>query len=229
MEIFARRIGSALDPTLRLFSASGREIAYSDDLPGLSEDAQIDYTFAKAGDYVLAVEDNMNQGGGNYPYHLRIGDFPGAVVATPLGATRGSDVIFNFGDKAGSKIEPLQVKVPTDPLLVALNVPARFPAGSTRSFATVLLSDRKEVERDRAERRPQNGHADRIWHGRQRPAAKAGGRRPLRVPRQGRPDRAVLRRLAAPRLAGRRRPAIDQGRRQPDSPTPKAPPPTRRH
>jgi hypothetical protein len=145
MEIFARRIGSALDPTLRLFSASGREIAYSDDLPGLSEDAQIDYTFTKAGDYVVAVEDNMNQGGGNYPYHLRIGDFPGAVVATPLGATRGSDVIFNFGDKAGSKIEPLHVKVPADPALVALNVPARFPAGSTRSFATVLLSDRKEM------------------------------------------------------------------------------------
>ena len=145
LEIFARRIGSALDPTLRLFSASGREIAYSDDLPGLSEDAQIDYTFVKAGDYVVAVEDNMNQGGGNYPYHLRIGDFPGAVVATPLGATRGSDVIFNFGDKAGSKIEPLHVKVPADPLLVALNVPARFPGGATRGFATVLLSDRKEL------------------------------------------------------------------------------------
>ena len=145
MEILARRIGSALDPTLRLFDAKGREIAYCDDLPGLSEDAQIDYTFAKAGDYVLSVEDNLNQGGGNYPYHLRIGDFPGAVVATPLGATRGSDVVFNFGDKTGSKIEPLHVKVPADLQLVALNVPARFPAGATRSFAAVLLSDRKET------------------------------------------------------------------------------------
>ena len=144
MEIFARRIGSALDPTLRLFDASGREITYSDDLPGLSEDAEISRTFAKGGDYVLAVEDNLNQGGGNYQYHLRIGDFPGAVVPTPLGATCGSDVTFQFGDKSGAAIAPVHVKVPTDPLLFALNVPAQFSGGSTRSFATVLLSDRRE-------------------------------------------------------------------------------------
>jgi hypothetical protein len=145
MEIFARRIGSALDPTLRLFDAKGREIAYCDDLPGLSEDAAIDHTFAKAGDYVLAVEDNLNQGGGNYNYHLRIGDFPAAAVALPLGATRGSELTFQFADKAGSRIEPVLVHVPADPKLVALSVPARIAGGSTRGFATVLLSDRRET------------------------------------------------------------------------------------
>jgi Bacterial pre-peptidase C-terminal domain len=144
MEILARRIGSALDPTLRLFDAKGREIAYCDDLPGLSEDAAIDHTFSKAGDYVLAVEDNLNQGGGNYYYHLRIGDFPAAVVALPLGATRGSQQTFHFADKPGSQIEALLVRVPTDPQLVAINVPARFVGGSSRSFATVVLSDRRE-------------------------------------------------------------------------------------
>lgn len=150
MEIFARRIGSALDPTLRLFDAAGREIAYSDDLPGLSEDAEIEHTFAKAGDYILAVEDNLNQGGGNYQYHLRLGDFPGAVAVLPLGASRGSDVTFRFAnksstDKSSGGIEPVRLKIPTDPLLFALNVPARFVGGSTRSFATVLLSDRREL------------------------------------------------------------------------------------
>lgn len=145
MEILARRIGSALDPTLRLFDAKGHEITYCDDLPGLSEDAAIDRTFTKAGDYVLAVEDNLNQGGGNYFYHLRIGDFPAAVVALPLGATRGSELTFHFADKPGSQIEPLLVRVPTDPLLIALNVPARFAGGASRSFATVLLSDRREL------------------------------------------------------------------------------------
>ncbi len=144
MEILARRIGSALDPTVRLFDAKGREIAYCDDLPGLSEDAAIDHTFAKAGDYILAVEDNLNQGGGNYYYHLRIGDFPAAVVALPLGATRGSELTVHFADKAGSPIEPLLVHVPSDPQLVAINVPARFVGGSSRSFATILLSDRRE-------------------------------------------------------------------------------------
>ncbi len=144
MEILARRIGSALDPTLRLFDAKGREIAYCDDLPGLSEDAAIDHTFAKAGDYILAVEDNLNQGGGNYYYHLRIGDFPAAVVALPLGATRGSQLAFHFADKASSQIEPLLVHVPSDPQRVAINVPARFAGGSSRSFATILLSDRHE-------------------------------------------------------------------------------------
>ena len=147
MEIFARRIGSALDPTLRLFDAKGREIAYCDDVPGLSEDAAIDHTFAKAGDYVLAVEDNLNQGGGSYYYHLRVGDFPAAVVAYPLGATRGSELTIHFADRQVSPIEPLLVRIPADSLLVALNVPARFPGGSSRSFATVLMSDRREATR----------------------------------------------------------------------------------
>ena len=153
MEIFARRIGSALDPTLRLFDAKGREIAYCDDVPGLSEDAAIDHTFAKAGDYVLAVEDNLNQGGGSYYYHLRVGDFPAAVVAYPLGATRGSELTIHFADRQVSPIEPLLVRIPADSQLVALNVPARFAGGSSRSFATVLMSDRRECN----ETEPNNG------------------------------------------------------------------------
>ena len=65
-------------------------------------------------------------------------------MALLLGARRGSEVTFRFADKSGLEIEPLHVKVPADPLLTALNLPARTVGGSTRSFATVYLSDRRE-------------------------------------------------------------------------------------
>jgi len=144
IEVFARRIGSLMDPTLRLLNADGREITYSDDLPGLSEDGAIDHTFAKAGDCLVEVGENLNQGGNDYSYRLRIGDFPVAVVPLPLAAKRGEIALFQFADNSGSDIEPLQIKMPIDPQLRAWNVPVRFHAGATRSFASVMLSDHKQ-------------------------------------------------------------------------------------
>ena len=101
-EVYARRIGSLLDPTLRLFDAAGREVTYSDDVPGLSEDAAIPRTFRTSGDYVLELGDNLYQGGGDYFYRLRIGDFPAAPLPYPLAATRGSEFTCQFADNAQS-------------------------------------------------------------------------------------------------------------------------------
>jgi hypothetical protein len=144
-EVYARRIGSLLDPTLRLFDASGREVTYSDDVPGLSEDSAIQRTFRTAGDYVLEVGDNLYQGGGDYFYRLRIGDFPAAPLPYPLAASRGSEFTCQFTDNAHSSIEPVRGKAPSDPSQATLFVPVRQSDGNAQSFAAILLSDHKQA------------------------------------------------------------------------------------
>jgi hypothetical protein len=143
-EVYARRIGSLLDPTLRLFDATGREVTYSDDVPGLSEDAAIHRTFRKAGDYVLELGDNLYQGGSDYFYRIRIGDFAAAPLPYPLAATRGSEFTCRFADSSASPLEPVRGKAPTNPMQTALFLPVRQNGGDAQSFAPILLSDHKQ-------------------------------------------------------------------------------------
>jgi Bacterial pre-peptidase C-terminal domain len=87
IEVLSRRIGSSLDPMIRLLDGRGRELAYNDDTPGLSGDASLVYTFKDAGEYVVELRD-IKYGTG--AYRLRIGDFPVATVAYPLAVQRGT-------------------------------------------------------------------------------------------------------------------------------------------
>ena len=45
VEVFARRLGSPLDPTIRLLAADGREIAFSDDEPASGADGRFSHKF----------------------------------------------------------------------------------------------------------------------------------------------------------------------------------------
>jgi len=76
IEVVAHRLGSLLDPVLRLLDAKGRELGYCDDAPGTGADARLRHTFSAAGQYVIEVRDVRYQGGARYPYRLRVGDFP---------------------------------------------------------------------------------------------------------------------------------------------------------
>jgi hypothetical protein len=144
-EVYARRIGSLLDPTLRLFDARGREVTYSDDVPGLSEDAAIHRTFHKGGNYVLELGDNLYQGGGDYFYRIRIGDFAAAALPYPLAATRGTEFTCRFADSAASPIEPVRGKAPANPMQTGFFLPVRQNGGDSQSFAAILLSDHRQA------------------------------------------------------------------------------------
>jgi len=74
IEVVAQRLGSPLDPLLRLLDAQGRELAFNDDAPGLGVDARIDFHCSKSGDYVLELRDTRHSGGPRHRYRLRIGD-----------------------------------------------------------------------------------------------------------------------------------------------------------
>jgi hypothetical protein len=80
IEVVAQRIGSPLDPLLRLLDAQGRELASNDDAPGLDADARLDFRCPRAGEYLIEVRDTQHAGGARHRYRLRLG----AALPTPL-------------------------------------------------------------------------------------------------------------------------------------------------
>lgn len=89
-EVVARRLGSPVDAVMRLLDATGRELAYSDDVGGIGSDCRFAHQFTAAGDYVIEIRDVQNRGSAAHRYRLRLGDFPLAVAPYPMGALSGS-------------------------------------------------------------------------------------------------------------------------------------------
>lgn len=93
-EVWARRLGSPLDPAIRLLDDSGRELAFSDDEPGLPADGRFRVTIPHDGKYLVEIRDISYSGNALYRYHLRIGDFPLVSTTFPLAAERGKPAEF---------------------------------------------------------------------------------------------------------------------------------------
>jgi hypothetical protein len=143
-EVVARRLGSPLDPVLRLIDSAGRELAYSDDEPGIGADSRLQYEFAAEGTYLLEVRDIRYQGGGNHRYRLRFGDFPLVSVPYPLGATRGTTARFDWSGPAIAGLAPIEQAIPADPATEFVTLMAKRPQGHGASWATAVASDQSE-------------------------------------------------------------------------------------
>ncbi|MHC4878260.1 MAG: hypothetical protein ACYTGL_17545 [Planctomycetota bacterium] len=137
IEVVARRLGSALDPFIRLFNPQGREVAWSDDEAGLRGDARIHHTFEADGKYTLELRDIRYQGGGGHFYRLRIGDFPIVSVPYPLGAARGQQSAVTFVGPDATAVAPALVTLASNETEEAVNVGAKIING--RSSALALL------------------------------------------------------------------------------------------
>ena len=132
-EVLARRIGSSLDPIIRVLDLKGRELAYNDDSPGLSGDSAIVYTFKEAGEYVVELRD-IKYGAG--AYRLRIGDFPIATVAYPLAVQRGTTANVTLAGFGVEGLVPAAVTIPADEKAGWQNVSVKRPGGYS-GFSTV--------------------------------------------------------------------------------------------
>jgi hypothetical protein len=140
-EVVARRLGSALDPLLRILDANGRELTYSDDEPGLRGDARLHYTFANAGEYVIEVRDIGYKGGAGHFYRLRVGDFPCLSSPYPMGVTRGSVAKVTFVGPDTGGVESVEVRTPSEPDINWVNVAARRSNGKSSGFAMLRVED----------------------------------------------------------------------------------------
>jgi len=143
-EVVARRLGSPLDPVMRLLDGAGRELAYSDDEPGIGADCRLRYEFAAEGTYLLEVRDIRYQGSGNHRYRLRLGDFPFVSVPYPLGATRGTTARFEWAGPSTAGLAPIEQTTPTDPTIDFVTLVARLPEGRGATSATAIVSDQGE-------------------------------------------------------------------------------------
>ncbi len=145
-EVLGRRLGSAFDPQLSLVDArTGREVAYSNDSPGLQSDARLTHTFKEAGDYLVEVRDVTWRGGPDFHYRLRIGDFPCATTPLPMAAKRGSKVAVHFAGPNVEGVAPVEVTVPTDPAVTVVQVAPKGTSGLYGWPVSLFVSDLDEL------------------------------------------------------------------------------------
>jgi hypothetical protein len=122
-EMLGRRLGSPLDPQLTLLQPGTlRQLAFSDDAPAQGKDPRFTHVFKEAGDYLLEVRDVRYQGGGDWHYRLRLGDFPLATAPVPLAAGRGTSATIHFAGPHVDLNQSVTVNAPTDPNLDAIPV-----------------------------------------------------------------------------------------------------------
>lgn len=144
-EVLARRIGSPLDPVVRLLDLRGRELAYSDDEGGLGSDSRLTYTFREEGDYLLELRDIRYQGGDEYAYRLRIGDLPDVTVPYPMGGKSGTHIAVEFAGDHPTGIPSTEVSVPDEPWRDSTWLAARAKGGNASTFVRFLIGDSREV------------------------------------------------------------------------------------
>lgn len=91
-EVDARRAGSAIDPVIRVYDASGKQIARSEDDPLLQLDARLDMTFPKEGFYYVEIHDARFSAQAQNFYRFKTGAYAYAADIFPLGGRRGEAV-----------------------------------------------------------------------------------------------------------------------------------------
>src|SRR5438477_10611504 len=138
IEIVANRLGSSLDPVVRLLDSGGKELVYCDDDPAVGSDARFGFTAPTAGSYLIEVRDLAYQGGPKHRYRLRVGNFPLAGAPFPPGARQGDRTQVRFIGRNVEGVRPVSLRVPQNATRVPLNV--KFPGGQGSGFVTLATS-----------------------------------------------------------------------------------------
>jgi hypothetical protein len=132
-EVVSQRLGSKLDPFLRLLTPEGSELLRLDDVEGAGGDIRFAHTFESAGDYILALRDIRYAGGGEFRYRLRIGSFPLITSVYPAGGHSGGVASFELGGVDVDATSKLHVALPNSsgtPRLASFSVASVFNTGS---------------------------------------------------------------------------------------------------
>jgi hypothetical protein len=146
LDLLGRRLGSALDAQLSIYHPkTQRELAHDNDSPGCQGDPRLRFTCKEAGEYLIEVKDVLNRGGPEYFYRLRVGDFPLAIAPIPMAARRGAKVKVQFAGPAVEGVAPVEVAVPVDPRLGAINVSPKGASGLHGWPVVLALSDHDEA------------------------------------------------------------------------------------
>jgi hypothetical protein len=156
-EAAASRIGSTLDPVLRVMDANGRELAHSSG--SARPDAMLAHTFTADGRFVVEVSDVLHGGGPGYFYRLTAGELPYLARVFPLGVRRGAAATVQvYGDNVVEGPASVDAAGLT-PGKTSVRVHAESPRGEPLNSVDVAVGDDPEAE----EREPNDlTHAEPI-------------------------------------------------------------------
>ncbi len=132
-EVVSQRLGSALDPVLRLLTVDDKEIVRIDDADGSGGDSRFQHMFETDGDYVLAIGDVRHAGGDGYRYRLRVGAFPLVAGVYPAGGRSGAVMSFEVARREAGAASILNVALPDTgnaPRIVSFSVPSDADSGA---------------------------------------------------------------------------------------------------
>jgi hypothetical protein len=119
------RVGSGVDPTIRLTTVDHQFVAAADDSPGLLTDARLFAVLPADGDYVVELSDTRYQGGNHPIYRLLVGAVPVAAEVFPMGGRLGETIGFELrgGTLPGLKIAAMTMpsSVPDGPTFLHIN------------------------------------------------------------------------------------------------------------
>ncbi len=100
IEVEARRVGSAIDPTLRLLDRDGREVAFNQDGAGIDVDARLDWRAPEqGGEFTVEVHDARFSDQRRNFYRLKLvaaADYDYADAVFPLGRRAGETTRFEL-------------------------------------------------------------------------------------------------------------------------------------
>jgi hypothetical protein len=74
VDVVANRIGSRLDPLVRLLDSSGKELLLCDDDPATAPDPRFTYTIPSDGDYMIEIRDAAYDGSAQHRYRMRVSE-----------------------------------------------------------------------------------------------------------------------------------------------------------
>jgi hypothetical protein len=109
------RIGSGIDPQVRLTTAAGTYVASADDTPGLGIDARLTTALPEDGDYVVEISDTKYQGAARPIYRLQLGEIPVCDEIYPLGGHRGETVSLEVRGGTFPEPRPAAATLTADP------------------------------------------------------------------------------------------------------------------
>ncbi len=136
LEVEARRVGSAIDPALRLLDGAGDEIVFNQEAAGIDVDARLDWRApAGGGEFVVEVHDARFSNQKRNFYRLKLihaSEYDYADAVFPLGARRGEETRFELSGGAVEQRRELTRRVDT---VNVFDVIGPIPGDGARSSA----------------------------------------------------------------------------------------------
>jgi hypothetical protein len=89
LDVEAKRLGSPLEPVVRLYDPHGAQIAWSPPKSAVGGDARCEAVLKADGQYSIELHDRLYRAKGSSFFRLKVGDLQYADIAFPLAVTAG--------------------------------------------------------------------------------------------------------------------------------------------